>query len=412
MASTYNSRGIDTMFYALDMQSLRDNAGSTALSNGITLMQQKKYKEAAIAFKQAASFSPTNTDAYNFLAQAYLSQGDSKKAIEAYKLSIKIFVGGASTGISSATKEGTRMNLANIYIQDKRPVDAEKELRTVMREDPRNVVAPYTLGQVLMQQDKPKEAEELFRRVVKLAPTDGNAYYGLGTALSKEGKAEEAVKTLEKAVSLKKGFAAAMFELGSAYFKNGQADKAQEQVAALKALRSDAGIVFAGDLSELIRQPKIVGINAAKSSFNTVLSSNYGPVQLLTLDPLDPQLTQASGAKEFTMTFMFDSKMDVKSVMDVTNWRISKASSAQKGGLYDNGLYRPTDTAVPALPTRVSYDPVSREATVVFSLRQNATVDGTIDPSRVVFSFIGKDVTGKSLDTKANQYDGQVGKVF
>jgi len=400
------------MFYALDTQNLRDNAASTALSSGITLMQKKKYKEAAIAFKQAASYSPTNTDAYNFMAQAYLNQGDSKKAIEAYKLSIKIFAGGQSSGISGATKEETRINLANIYIQDKRPVDAEKELRAVMNENPRNVVAPYTLGQVLLQQDRPKEAEDLFRRVVKLSPTDGNAYYGLGTALSKEGKTEEAVTVLEKAVSLKKGFAAAMFELGSAYSKKGQSDKAQEQVAALKALRSGAGTVFADDLQELIRQPKIVGINVGKSSFKSILSSSVGPVQLLTLDPLDPQLAQANGSKEFTMTFMFDSKMDVKSVMDVTNWRISKANNSQKGGLYDNGLYRPTDTAVPALPTRVSYDPVSREATVVFSLRQNATADGTIDPSRVVFSFVGKDVTGKKLETNANEYDGYMGKVF
>src|SRR6185369_12734167 len=134
----------------------------------------------------------------------------------------------------------------------------------------------------------------------------------------------------------------------------------------LKALRSGDGSVFAGDLSELIRQPKIVGINAAKSSFNSAISSNYGPVQLLTLDPLNTQLAQANGSNEFTMKFMFDSKIDVKSVMDVTNWRISKASNSQKGGLYDNGLYRPTDTAVPALPIRVSYNSESREATVVF----------------------------------------------
>lgn len=400
------------MFYGLDMQSLRDNAATTALSSGITLMQKKKYKEAVTAFKQAASFSPTNTDAYNFMAQAYLSQGDSKKAADAYKLSLRIFDGGASTGTSGATKEETRINLANIYIQNKRPVEAEKELRTVMRQNPQNVVAPYTLGQVLLQQDKPKEAEQLFRRVVALAPTDGNAYYGLGTALSKEGKAGDAVKALEKAVSLKKGFDAAMFELGSAYSKNGQTDKAQEQVTALKALRSGTGTAFAADLQELIRQPKIIGINATKSSFNSVLSSNYGPVQLLTLDPLDPQLAQASGSKEFSMTFMFDSKMDVKSVMDITNWRISKASSARNGGVYDNGLYRPTDISVPPMPLRVSYDPESKEATVVFSLRQNSTADGTIDPSRIVFSFVGKDITGKKLDTQANEYDGFVGKVF
>lgn len=412
MASTIDTRGIEMMYSALDTQSLRENASSTALSSGITLMQKKRYKEAATAFKQAAAFSPTNTDAYNFMAQAYINLGDNKKAIEAYKLSIKIYAGGQSTGVSGATQDDTQVNLASIYIQEKRPADAEKVLRDAMRVNPRNVVAPYTLGQVLMQQDRVKEAEDLFRRAVKLSPTDGNAYYGLGTALNKEGKAEDAIKTLQKAVSLKKGFAAAMFELGSAYLNNGQSEKALDQVTALKALGTSEGTVFASDLKELIRQPKIIGIDAGKSTFNTVLSSNFGPIPLLTLDPLSPELTQANGSKEFSMTFVFDSKMDTASVMNPVNWRISKANDPRKGGMYDNGLYRPTDTAVPTLPTRVSYDPVAQEATVFFSVSQKSDISGTIDPSRIVFSFLGTDITGKKLDSAANEYDGYAAKAF
>ena len=57
MASTIdNTTGIGILFGALDTTSLRSNAAITALQSGITLMQSKKYKEAAGQFKIAAAY--------------------------------------------------------------------------------------------------------------------------------------------------------------------------------------------------------------------------------------------------------------------------------------------------------------------------------------------------------------------
>jgi hypothetical protein len=43
---------------------------------------------------------------------------------------------------------------------------------------------------------------------------------------------------------------------------------------------------------------------------------------------------------------------------------------------------------------------------VLFSVSQNSTADGTIDPSHIKFSFNGKDATGMTMDPKANEYTG------
>jgi tetratricopeptide (TPR) repeat protein len=399
-----NTTGIGVLFGALDTTSLRSNAAITALQSGITLMQSKKYKEAAGQFKIAAAYDPTNTDAYNFMAQADMSAGDHKSAINAYKLSLQIFAAGQSTGTSGTTQDQTQVFLANIYISDKRPVDAINLLKAALRTNPQNIVVPYTLGQLLNQQGSPKEAEPYYRQAVKLAPKDGNAYYGLGTSLEQQGKNSDAILAFQKAISFKKDFSAAIYELGNVYAKTGQKDKAQNEITALQKINTSVSNSDVALLQSAIKQPKIVTIdNTSKSSFNTLL----GPVQSLVA--VDSQLVQPDSSKEMSVTFLFDSSMDPASVNNISNWTIRKAQGSlisPTTGIYDNGAYRSTDVAVPPIPTRVLYDQTTQEATVYFPIRQNSTATGTIDTKRIIFTFNGKDINGKSMDPTANQIDG------
>jgi len=391
----------DNMFSALDTTSIRSSMANTALTSGITLMQGKKYKQAAQVFRMAVNYDPTNTDAYNYMAQANLKAGDSKSAINAYKLSIQILSGGQSTATSGTTKDQVQIDLANIYIQEKRPIDAIKELQAAVKTNPQNTIANYTLGQILVQQNRPQEAEGYFRKTVKLSPQDGNAYYGLGLSLEKQGKNDDAIKAMQKAMTLKKDFSAAMYELGNLYANTGQTDKIQALIDNLKKINTSESITSADELSVLIEKPKMIGVNAANSSFKASLSTIYGKVQLTTLDT---GLNTSGASKDFTMKFFFDSNMDASSVTDVSKWSITKARGGT-AGIYENGLYRPTDIPVPILPKSVSYNPATSEATVVFTLSQNNDKNGTIDPSHVVFKFMGKDAKGKVMDSSADEYD-------
>jgi len=391
----------DIIFSALAaQQSIRDNTAQAYLTGGLTMMQKKKYKEAAAAFKAATAMKPDYVDAYNMLASAYSQLGDNKKAVEAYTISLKL----------DPKQDQVNLNLANIYIDDQKFVDAEKALKAALsptQGNPGNAVAQYTLAHLYVQMEKYPQAETAFRQTIRLSPRDGNAYYGLGMALNKEGRHEEAIVQLQKSMELKKDFAPAMFEMGSAYGAIGNNDdKVQEQITQLKNLQTSQGDAFASDLEETLRKPKIVAVNTEKSSFKT----DTGTISLLALDPTT--FIKSSAVKEFTLRFQFDSEMDAASVTNITNWKIGR-SGGGTAGLYDNGLYRPTDRAgAIIMPRRVTYDPTTMEATVYFPISQNDAGTGTIDPSHLTFRFQGKDINGKTMDPTADEFNGFSGTPF
>lgn len=391
------SDNVQKMFSALSSaSSLRSNVANTLLSSGINLMQGKKYAEAASAFRQAAAMQPDLTEAYTYQGDAYSRLGKKKEAIEAYKMSLKV----------DKTQDTVYTTLAGVYIDNGQKGEAEKVLRDGIKQNKLNTLAHYTLGHLQQQNGHYTEAEASFREVVKLEPKDGNGYYGLGMSLVSQGKFEEAIKELEKATQLKKEFSPAIYQLGKAYAGAGNLEKAQEQVDALNEIGSSDAKLSAEALAEEIKHPKMTSYNIKNSSLKLTL----GTVSLLALDPV--AYVQPGARSDFTVQFGFDSDMDIASVINPLNWRISKASGGT-AGLYNNGLYSAKDVPVPYIPKSVSYDPLTRQATVSFSIRQLAgSIDGTLDPKHLVFTFQGKDVNGKTMDSSADQYNGWKGEVF
>ena len=67
---------------------------------------------------------------------------------------------------------------------------------------------------------------------------------------------------------------------------------------------------------------------------------------------------------------------------------------------------------MPPIPAQVTYDPTKLQATVYFSISQNAALaDGTLDPSHLVFKFSGVDEFGNKMDPAADEFMGAVGRV-
>jgi len=54
----------------------------------------------------------------------------------------------------------------------------------------------------------------------------------------------------------------------------------------------------------------------------------------------------------------------------------------------------------------VVYDQDSQTADVDFRVTQNASGNGTLDPSHLVFAFQGLDAYGKAMDPSKDQYSG------
>lgn len=391
-----NTDLVDKMFAPMLMQQdVRDNVATSVLSGGMKLMEMGKYKEAASAFRQATALRPDYIDAYNMMGTAYQKLGDTKNAEKAYDISLKL----------DKTQDEVHMTMANMYIDQKRTADAQKSLQAAMRSNPANALPHYTLGLLLQQNDKPKEAEAAFRQALRLAPNDGNAYYGLATSLVAQDRDNEAIPLLQKAMQLKRDFAPAMIELGKVYAKQGNEYKAEEMIKSLKALQTSQGDSFVADLQEFMRKPQLLSVVDDKTTMQYKTSGS----PLLAIDP--SVYIQPGASKEFSITFQFSTDMDIKSVTNFANWQISR-SNGGTSGLYDNGLYKPTDRAGFVMPSRVTYNPVDKQATVYFSITQNSDATGTVDFKHLTFKFNGVDQSGKAMDTSADQFNGWANKAF
>jgi len=391
------SDNVQKIFSALTSTAdLRTNLANTLLSSGINSMQNKDYTQAAASFRQAAALQPDLPEAYTYQGDAYSRMGKKKEAIEAYKMSLSV----------DKTQDEVYTTLAGVYVDNGQKAEAEKVLKAGIKQNKLNTLAYYTLGLMQEQDGRYSEAEANFRQVVKLEPKDGNGYYALGLALNGQDRFKEAAVQLEKAISLKKDFSPALLELGRAYVGLRQLDKAQNQIDALNKIETSDAQFSAEELAAEIKHPKISYYSSAKSSLQLSFSNS----SLLVLDPvtfIDP-----GTRRDFTVTFGFDSEMDIGSVMDPLNWRISKATGGT-AGLYNNGLYSAKDVPVPYIPKSVTYDPTTKQATLTFSIHQLATSnEGTLDPKHLVFKFLGKDIDGKTMDSTADEYNGWNGEPF
>lgn len=384
-----DTSGASSIFDVISMQSaLRDNSANTALSNGISLMQKKKYSQAVQAFKQAAALKPDLAEAYAFQGDGLVRLGQKKEAEAAYKLAVKV----------DKTLDSVYSSLAGLQIDLGKKKEAAKTLQDAVKVNWQNTPAWYTLGHLQVQDGKYKEAEESFKKVVRLEPRDGNGYYGLGLALNGQKKYDEAIFQLNKATSLKRDFSAALGELGQSYIGKGDTAKVKEIIEKLTKMGTNDASLAAFSLKEQVTKPKIGYADASGSSLSLI----YGPLPLLAIDS---DFSAPGATKDMTVKFVFDSDMDMKSVKDITNWSISKASGGD-AGLYNNGLYSPKSAPIPAIPKQVNYDPLTRSATLTFSVAQNATLDATIDTSHLVFKFKGTDSRGVAMDPKGDEYNG------
>jgi hypothetical protein len=173
-------------------------------------------------------------------------------------------------------------------------------------------------------------------------------------------------------------------------------DKAQEMVSILSSI--DQSLTF--QLNSYIYQMKSPKIFAA---YSTDFTSAGGPGTAVS--DLAPSLTEPNSSEQFTMHFIFSKEMDASTVASPAYWSITRADGRNRGGAYNWGLpSAPTEVNILPIPVRVAYNPNSQTADVIFRITQNASGDGTLDPSHLVFRFHGLDVYGDAMDPTADEY--------
>jgi tetratricopeptide (TPR) repeat protein len=378
-----------------DLEARRTQIAQYAIYRAAQFMSEGNQEAAIKQFKTALAFDSDNATALNYLGQIYQSQGKTDEAIKYLQ----------KVTMNDKLSADAHKDLGNAYLQAKKYDKAEEEFKLAAGLDPTDRVAEYTLGLLYTETGRYGEAERQLQKVGRREPNDSNVPYSLGILYGKMGRTKEAVTQLTKALSLKDDFPAANYELGSAYLTLGETDKAREQLSILY----NKGSELYSDLEFLINKPQIVTINEDQNvSFNTGLGART-PIWML-----DPANLSAPGATmRVAVAIQFSNEMDVKSIMDPSNWDISKGKGTQ-AGYYNSTLpVSANEAAIPSRPYSIVYDATTRTAKVFFILCQNSSIDiangnfgATIDPRHLVFKFSGIDAAGRKMDTAADQVDG------
>ncbi len=380
--------------FALTVQSSAglESLANGALVKGIDLYMNGNYKEAIKEFQRSMGLAPASANsinATNYMASAYLKLDDTEKAIKAYKTSLAL----------NPFFEETHAKLGNLYFSLKRYDEAEKEYKEVVNLNT-NGVNYYALGQVYLATERYDEAENIFNKVRRLEPEKADGYFGLGLTYSGQERYEEAITQFEGALGRDRNLYEAHAEIGYAYADMGQMDMARIKLDFLKLEESDLAETLDRYMYK-VDPPKIMFASSFDSTFPYKMHFKTA------VSALDSYLATADASKKFTMVFQFDKTMDRESVENLVNWKIGRSTSSQPGQIYNYGLSIPTtEIQVNPLPDNVYYDPELFKATVTFTIRQNATADGTIDPTHIEFKFSGKDAFGNKMDKDSDQYIG------
>ncbi len=386
-----NSINTENMFVSTSQQqSQLEDLSNKALSNGINLYINKDYKKAIQEFQRAIGLSPQSeysVDASNYMANAYLQLGNTEKAIKAYQTASSL----------NPYRDDIHITLGNLYFADERYEEATHEYNEAVKLNP-SANNYFSLGQAYLSSGQYSKAENQFNTVRRLTPQKANGSYGLGLVYSKQGLYDEAISRFKDAISLDEDFYDAYAELGYVYADTGQMDNAREQKAILE--QNDTTLAYTlGQYIYKTDPPKF--LTAYSTNFTYVKSANS------TVASLDTYLENADTSKTFTMKFMFDKDMSRDSVENCLNWEISRASGTGPGEAYNFGFPIPSnEIQIAKYPDYVYYDSEEYTATVYFKITQNASADGTIDPSHIEFKFSGKDSYGFKMDTDYDQFTG------
>jgi tetratricopeptide (TPR) repeat protein len=394
----FNASISDSLFAAASMQANGlETLANAALQRGIDAFMNKDYAGAVKEFKRSVGIGRNSSfaaDAAQYLAMAYIQLEDPDNAIKAYKTAYQI----------DPSRDDIHVKLGNLYFSQEKYEDARAEYAEAVRLNP-STVNRFSLGQAYIELGRFEDAARQFDEIIRLAPDDPGGYLGLGQTYSRQEKYAEAIAQYQEAISRNPDLYGAYEQMGYTYADMGDMEKAQEMVAFLE---SNEQLASADTLSRYMYKvdpPKMV---FAHSSSSFPFSMGKGTP----LVALNSYLMNPDASKTLTMTIQFDKAMDRESVEVPANWLISRAIGQGPGQAYNFGLGIPsTEIRIKSIPDAVTWDAENMTATVYFTIKQNASATGTIDPSHIEFKFSGKDIYGLAMNPKFDQFTGFTGVV-
>ena len=219
------------------LESIHDHPTAGAYNTlGVLYAQADRVSCAIPAFETALKLENQNWEVHYNLALALLRKGDRTLAARKLQAAIQ----------QKPDSVSAHFALGTLFESEKKLSEAEDELRSVLKLDPKFAPASFKLSEVLIAEGRPQSAVAVLLDATKQTPATDQAA-SLETALSaayaEAGDGEKALATLKNVVTARPDSADAHFNLGMLYVKQGQPQQEQAAVAEFQeALRLEAGM--------------------------------------------------------------------------------------------------------------------------------------------------------------------------
>ncbi|MCA1586516.1 MAG: tetratricopeptide repeat protein, partial [Acidobacteria bacterium] len=196
------------------------------------LVGEGKPKEGLKILEDALTGTPESRELVIALADLYADQKQFDQAVRVIET--------ASSRLGD--DEALTLQLASVFDDAGRLVDAEGQLRRLIDRDPLNATALNYLGYMLADRgQRLPEAVELIQRALKIDPDNPSYLDSLGWALFKQGKAAEAEEPLRKAADTLRDSSVIQEHFGDVLAALGRDDEAAR--AWQRALAGDGEVV-------------------------------------------------------------------------------------------------------------------------------------------------------------------------
>lgn len=243
MAEVNQAQNFDELAEPLFQEALsKDRSNAAAIAGlGKIALAKRDYETAIQQLEAALALSPSATELFYPLAQAYRGQGNLAKAQEALAKRgtgtvrsndpLMADLRGLATGARAHQIRGGQL------VQAQRYKEAIEEFRLAVAADPNDATIRLNLGSTFAQLGQRQEAREQLTEAVRLEPNNAKAHYNLAMVLVQLRDDQTAINHFRAAAANDPRNTSAIFFLADALMRTAKYEEADDAYA--KAISID-----------------------------------------------------------------------------------------------------------------------------------------------------------------------------
>ncbi len=198
-----NSMKKKILIIIISLIALKTEAQSSVFKVVDSLMLEGKYQ---LALEKLKNENPKTTRLYENVGAIYYQIGDYNNAIFYF-----------NEGVKLGTSNSIHMRMAKAYDRIGKSKKAIKIYEVIVQNDSTNLIAANSLGKLYINNSRPVSAEKTYRYLIKQDSLNPNFQYQLGNSLMKKGGKFEMVDYFLKAYELDSLHSKSVYRLAEFY---------------------------------------------------------------------------------------------------------------------------------------------------------------------------------------------------